>query len=178
VTPIWLFLVCIKLCIWCDTVCPYQLTLHQCTLLGYPFISMHNYVNVYYNYIEMSILSSNSQCQCASQCQFLYSSLHNHYTGRAGHFSFTFWYFDIGFLYRLQKKLSKYRTSYHILYVHTELQTIISNMWWLSYGTNNAHYINVRLCTVRKGHAKTFSSELIHILLLKNPKVSNVLRNS
>jgi hypothetical protein len=28
-----------------------------------------------------------------------------------------------------------------------------------------------------KGHAKAFSSELIHILLLKIPKVSNILRN-
>jgi hypothetical protein len=32
--------------------------------------------------------------------------------------------------------------------------------------------------TVRKGHAKTFSSELIHILLLKLPKANNILRNS
>jgi hypothetical protein len=32
--------------------------------------------------------------------------------------------------------------------------------------------------TVRKGHAKTFSSGLMNILLLKIPKVSNILRNS
>jgi hypothetical protein len=32
--------------------------------------------------------------------------------------------------------------------------------------------------TVKKGHAKTFSSELIQILLLKTPKVRNILRNS
>jgi hypothetical protein len=32
--------------------------------------------------------------------------------------------------------------------------------------------------TVRKGHAKTFSTELIQILILKIPKVSNILRSS
>jgi hypothetical protein len=31
---------------------------------------------------------------------------------------------------------------------------------------------------VKKGHARIFFSELIHILLLKIPKVSNILRNS
>jgi hypothetical protein len=32
--------------------------------------------------------------------------------------------------------------------------------------------------TVKKGHARTFSSELILILLLKIQKISNILRNS
>jgi hypothetical protein len=32
--------------------------------------------------------------------------------------------------------------------------------------------------TARKGHARKFSSELIHISLLKIPKVSNILRDS
>jgi hypothetical protein len=31
--------------------------------------------------------------------------------------------------------------------------------------------------TVKKEHARTFSSELIHIFLLKMPKVSNIVRN-
>jgi hypothetical protein len=31
---------------------------------------------------------------------------------------------------------------------------------------------------VKKGHSKNFSSELIHILLLKIQKVSNILGNS
>jgi hypothetical protein len=31
---------------------------------------------------------------------------------------------------------------------------------------------------VKKGHARTFSSELIHILLLKIQKVGNILGNS
>jgi hypothetical protein len=32
--------------------------------------------------------------------------------------------------------------------------------------------------TVKKGHARTFSSELFHTLLLKIPKVSNILGNN
>jgi hypothetical protein len=43
--------------------------------------------------------------------------------------------------------------------------------------TTNLHLPFVP-CIVKKGHEITFSSELIHILLLKIPKVSNILKNS
>jgi hypothetical protein len=39
---------------------------------------------------------------------------------------------------------------------------------------NQKHVIPVQLNTVRNGHARTFSSELIHILLLKIQKVRNI----
>jgi hypothetical protein len=46
------------------------------------------------------------------------------------------------------------------------------SLWSMVYSIDGAYW------TVKKGHARTFSSELIHVLLLKILKVSNILENS
>jgi hypothetical protein len=48
--------------------------------------------------------------------------------------------------------------------------------WHYPFNTNSKFYY-FTTNTVKREHTRTFSSKLIHILVLKIPKVSNILRN-
>jgi hypothetical protein len=62
-----------------------------------------------------------------------------------------------------------------------KLAQIIKRLFRLTGGTSSENSVTKTFhiaITGKKGHARTFSSELIHILLLTIANVSNVLRNS